>query len=821
MLSFFSRKTQKTNNAIVGALDRSQAIITFTPEGIITSANENFLSVVGYSLKEVLGQHHRLFVTKSEQQADNYKQFWDNLANGHFNQGEFQRIAKSGERIWLQATYTPILNDKGVVTQVVKFATNITSDKTKNLNYRGQIDAINKSHAVIEFDVDGTIITANSNFLNTVGYKLDEIQGKHHSLFIDDAYKKLEEYRQFWANLATGKYQAGQYKRIAKGGKEIWIEASYSPIFDANGKPFKVVKFATDITADKLKNANFEGQIAAIHKSQAVIEFDITGHIVDANKNFLQAVGYELSEIKGKHHRIFTEDNYANSLEYKQFWQDMSQGQYASGQYKRIGKGGREIWIEASYNPILDMSGKPVKVIKYATDITATKLKNADFEGQINALRRSQAVIEFRLDGTIIDANDNFLKTVGYKLHEVQNKHHSIFVDSKTKSDIRYKEFWASLRRGEYQAAQFKRITKDGRDIWIEASYNPIFDMNGKPFKIVKFATDITEKVKNQEKFNILSLVADGTDNSVIITDARGYIEYINPGFERLTGYKSDDVIGKKPGHLLQGQHTDRATVERIRKKLEQRKPFYEEIMNYTRSGEPYWIYLSINPIFNDDGSLQRFISVQVNITETKLATIDSGTRMAAIEQSNIVLEWDHKNTPVRANDVAIKALGVDSQQAALNLSSFDYDSLFSTEDQEKISKGEAITKELRFSLNADKVAVFSATVQPIHSAEGKLTRTVAYGVDMTARSNAIAELTDVLGQISRIASSISDVSSQTNLLSLNAKVESARAGEAGNGFGVVATEVKNLALRSAALTTEIGKIVAETNQTIQSLQAA
>lgn len=242
------------------------------------------------------------------------------------------------------------------------------------------MSALDKSQAVIEFKPDGTIIQANNNFLGAVGYTLDEIRGKHHRLFVDPAYANSHEYREFWASLQRGEFQASQYKRYAKGGKEIWIQASYNPIFDKNGKVYKVVKYATDITKEVLQSADYRGQIDAIGKAQAVIHFDLNGNILWANDNFLGALGYRLDEIQGRHHRMFVDPAYESSADYKNFWELLKGGQYQTGEYKRFGKGGKEIWINASYNPIFDPNGKPFKVVKFATDVTAQHIKQHESE---------------------------------------------------------------------------------------------------------------------------------------------------------------------------------------------------------------------------------------------------------------------------------------------------------------------------------------------------------------------------------------------------------------------------------------------------------
>ena len=239
---------------------------------------------------------------------------------------------------------------------------------------RGQVRAIDRSQAVIEFALNGTILEANEHFLQAVGYTLEEIRGQHHRMFVEPQERESASYERFWKQLAQGEYQTGQFRRIGKGGRDLWLQASYNPIFDRAGKPFKVVKYCTDITAQKMRAADFEGQIKAIDKSQAVIEFDLQGVICRANDNFLKAVGYTMDEISGQHHRIFVEPGYAATPEYHDFWQKLGRGRFDAGEYKRLAKGGREIWLQATYNPIFDASGRPMKVVKYAIDITAQKI---------------------------------------------------------------------------------------------------------------------------------------------------------------------------------------------------------------------------------------------------------------------------------------------------------------------------------------------------------------------------------------------------------------------------------------------------------------
>ncbi|MDJ0888450.1 MAG: PAS domain S-box protein [Desulfobacterales bacterium] len=350
--------------------------------------------------------------------------------------------------------------------------------------------------AIAEFKLDGTVIRANENFLRLFGYEHDEIVGKNHRRFCVGEHADSPAYEAFWHKLEQGECEAAEFKRLAKDGREIWLRASYLPVFGKDGQPDRVVKFATDVTASKLKTAEYEGKVKAIHRAQAVIEFTLEGKVIAANDNFLRIFGYELDEIVGKHHRIFCEQGYTESSQYSEFWQKLARGEYHAAEFKRLAKGGREIWLQASYNPIFDVDGRPLKIVKFATDVTATKLQNAEYEGKVEAIGRAQAVIEFALDGTVITANDNFLRIFGYDLDEIVGKHHRLFCSPGYAETPEYAEFWQKLARGEYHAAEFKRVHKNGSEVWLQASYNPIFDVEGKPFKVVKFASDITREVE-------------------------------------------------------------------------------------------------------------------------------------------------------------------------------------------------------------------------------------------------------------------------------------------------------------------------------------
>ena len=288
--------------------------------------------------------------------------------------------------------------------------------------------------------------------------------------------------------------------------------------------------------------------LAAISKSQAIIEFSPDGVILTANENFLNAMGYALGEIQGQHHRMFVDPAYAQTSEYADFWRRLGRGEYDAAEYKRLGKGGREVWIQASYNPVFDKSGKAVKVVKIASDVTARKMAAADAQSQLAAISRAQAVIEFNLDGTIITANENFCRAMGYGLDEIKGRHHRMFVDPAYAQSADYQAFWDKLRRGESMSAEYRRLGKAGKEVWIQASYNPIFDLNGKPYKVVKYATDATDATARKEAVKVLGAhlarLADG-DLTAVIDDAfQGDLERVRVAYNG-TVATMKDIVGR------------------------------------------------------------------------------------------------------------------------------------------------------------------------------------------------------------------------------------------------------------------------------------
>lgn len=463
---------------------------------------------------------------------------------------------------------------------------NLFKASSQSVNTERQLQALElSSTSFMIADVDRNIVYANEAVLSLLKHNEKELQkvlpqfsadnliGQN----IDIFHKNPSHQRNMLANLRDTMVSS-----ITVG--TLNFRLTLMPLFDDSGTSLGTAVEWLDISELILKS----GMLDALDRSQAVIEFTPQGDILKANANFLAVTGYTLDEIVGKHHRIFVDPKDHNSAEYLDLWKKLQAGEYQTGEFKRITKAGKEVWIQASYNPILNNAGDVTGVVKYAVDITAQKMKNADYAGQIEAIGKSQAVIEFEMDGTIIQANDNFLNTVGYTLSEVKGKHHSMFVDAEYKRSHEYQEFWNQLNEGVHSSDEFKRIGKGGKEVWIQATYNPIFDVNGKPFKVVKYATDITgRKVAVNEIKRVLTSLSQGDLTTEVSVDFEGeFIEisdamtsFINNLVEMISEIRTaSDLINTAATEIAQGNSDLSSRTEEQASSLEETASSMEEL---------------------------------------------------------------------------------------------------------------------------------------------------------------------------------------------------------------------------------------------------
>ena len=624
-------RARGTTDAGWAALVRSSLVAEFDLDGTVRWANERFLDTLGYRLDEIPGLPDRLHETSGTASKSSDPALWAKLAAGEHQTGEYRRIAKDGRVVWLQSTYTPVLDEKGRPIRVLEVATDVTVSKLAAADSAARLAALDRSQAVIEFATDGIILDANDVFLRLTGYTRDEVVGRHHRMFCDPAYAGTADYAAFWAKLGRGEFDAGTYRRVGKDGRELWLRATYNPVLDPDGCPVRIVKFASDVTESRQRNAEFEALTLAMRRSALTIELAPEGIILATSNGYLKALGYTPEDVAGEHHRILCPPEVASGAAYAAAWETLGRGEHMTGIFKRRDREGRDLWFQATYNPVLDPDGRVVKIVGFATDVTDAKLRSAEFEARSKAMDRSQPVVELGLDGTILEANQNFLDALGYSRAEVIGRHHRLLCDPDYARSPDYAAFWRKLSGGAFDAGLYRRIGKDGRDVWLQATYNPILDPDGRPLKIVKFATNITEARERDAEFAGRDAAVDRSQ-AVIEFDLNGLILSANRNAQTMLGYDSEALVGQHHRMLCDAAEARSTDHNRLWERLSRGEFDAGRYRRIGHDGREIWIQASYNPILDADSRPRKVVKIAADITRQVLLERQAEHRLAESE---------------------------------------------------------------------------------------------------------------------------------------------------------------------------------------------
>jgi len=749
------------SDAAVFVMDKAENIIFW---------NKGAESLWGYSSSETIGSKIGLYISNVEEEINGWGK-------------EVLVQEKTGRKVTGLLALSEI-NKEGVIYSM-GIVQNISSQKEVADEFKNTIE---DSFAKIEFNSKGNILSLNQKFADLLEYETsEELLNKHHTLLVANEVMFSKEYIQFWAKLRKGITQKGEFKRFSKNGKQIWIQAVYTPLKNEKGEVVKVVNIAVDITSQKEAILNAEGLKYAINVSFAQIEYSPEGRVLDVNQEFIKAFGYNApKDLIGKHHTIFIKNSYRISNEYADFWRNLNKGITQKGEFKQINKEGESVWIKTTYIPIQNSFGVVIKVIQIAVDITNQKRMILDMQGLKDTINVSFAQVEFDLKGNVLYVNQNFADVLEYKTtEELIGKQHALFVEEAYEKSEEYIQFWEDLRDGIRKQGEFSRITSKGNTIWLLATYTPVKNINGEVIKVIKIASNISAQkrlITNINNVVRLAGIEGKLDARLKLDHAKGDWKKLGDSVNLLLESIANPVIeiNRVVGQMAQGNLVDRFEV--------------------AAQGDIKGLGNSLNSAIGN-----------MNVLVGQIAKI--GNRVAISAKEMLTKSEDMRNiTQEVASATQQMAKGAMNQAKETDeASQLMADVLNASNDMagKSVRIYEAAGEGEQNSLEGLK------TIKLVGDNMGEIQKSAANTSDLI---NILSERSDKIKLTLRV---ITDIAAQSNLLALNAAIEAARAGDAGRGFAVVAEEIRKLAEGSRKSAVDIEKVIKEVQKDILAVAEA
>lgn len=652
---------EEFKNLSLVASRTDNAVIISDRYGCIEWVNKGFERITEYTLEEVKGKKPGDFLQGPETSREDILAISQGIKSQKPFKHEIYNYSKSGRGYWLSLSITPVFNDKGILDKFIAIESDITEEK------KSQEELVNLSlvasrtdNAVIISDKYGMIEWVNDGFTRITEYTLTEVKGKKPGSFLQGEKTSQEDILAIRRGINSKKPFKHEIYNYSKSGRGYWLSLSITPIFDEYGELDKFIAIENDITAQKELQLELENlSLVASKTDNAVIISDKDGLIEWVNPFFTKLTEYSLEEVKGKKPGSFLQGPDTREEDVIAIRKGIKSQKPFTAEIYNYSKSGREYWLSLSITPIFDEYGIVEKFIAIERDITVEKQLAAeieDSEEQMRLLMEDQfsnqedllnkeaelqkaldeskilslvasktdnAVVVTNKDGLVEYVNDGFVRITGYKLEEVAGKKPGTFLQGPDTDPKHVQAIREGLLSKKPFTQEIINYSKNGKPYWLSLSITPILDEEGEVERFIAIESDISERKANEEELQNLSLVASKTDNAVIITNNKGLIEWVNPGFENLTEYSFEEVVGKKPGNILQGKETTSEQITAIRMGLQSLEPFTAEIYNYSKSGRGYWLSLSITPIFDQFGNVEKFIAIESDITERKTLELE------------------------------------------------------------------------------------------------------------------------------------------------------------------------------------------------------
>ncbi|SMG39321.1 PAS domain S-box-containing protein [Marivirga sericea] len=613
-------RNQMELDGVFSAINNTLLKAEFDIEGNVIATNQKFIDFLKWEETEIKNKRHS-HICKN---ADLCNEVWSRVQTGNNHIVEFETRTSKKEKVWIEASYSPVLDAAGNLSKVLLLGQDI-SERIANEEEQRRLSLVadNTDNSVIITDKDGLIEYVNSGFENMTGYTLNEIVGKKPGEFLQGPETNQETK---WKISQLLKEQKPIYEEIlnySKDGRTYWVSLAINPVRDENGELKNYIAVQADITATKKSALDAKYKLEAIGRSNAVIEFDTNGFVLDANQNYLDIVGFEKDELIGKHHEVMVDQYMAKSTEYKNLWSRLAQGEFITGEFERYTKSGKKVILKGVFNPIFDINGNAIKVVKFATDITQEKrleLENqrqqVELMNHMEAINKTIGSLEFDKKGKIVTANEIYLSITGFKMEDIQGKSYFDLLPEKDRFKPQYQLMWESLQNGKFFSGEFKQVDKQGHEVWLSGTINPIYDNANNLEKVLLLAQFTT---KEKQKLNDLggSVTAMKGVIPILELNTDFSLKNANPLFFEASGYSRMSLksVDFSDSFKLEKGFSSKS----ILKELQNGKRVETTLKFQTQQGDWVESNVSIAAVQNLDLELDKIIILFTGMVEQQL----------------------------------------------------------------------------------------------------------------------------------------------------------------------------------------------------------
>ncbi|ARE42196.1 methyl-accepting chemotaxis protein [Rhodovulum sp. P5] len=729
--------------------------IEYDADGNIIDANDRANMALEFYGESMVGKNHDALWPDSVTQTPEYVEFWEKLRQGRVVERKYLHVTAEGQNIWLHSTFIPVKDDMGQVKSVIQCLMDVNDDAATAAINQAKVDFFTQNLGTVEYDTDGNVLTVSDRMLEIVKFERDELIGKHLRRFTVADFARGTAFAEAWAGVMKGESRVIDMPHVTKALDINWTRSRFAPLKSPDGSVEKVFEIAIDNNNEKVDLDRLRKRFNAVDDRLSVVEYKIDGSIIEANATFCKMMGLNPLELKERDHKSFVPKDFADSRRYDEFWDRLVKGERITGRFRRFANDGRDVWLHATYSPIVSEEDGLVKsILFFAIDVTDFRKTELKSEAILHALDKSMMVVEYEMDGSVMTANNFFQEQMGYRLEEIRGRQHAMFMDKEEAKSMDAMQMWDHLRDGGSHEGEVLRVGAGGQEHWLQSHYHAIPDLNGHFTKVIQIAFEITE---SKERLSELESKwqAALSHQAVVEFDAEGKILHANDSFLRLVSYSLREIAGQNHHFICTADYIRSPAYSDFWMALRRGEPQSGRFHHVARFDRDLFMLAHYAPVRNSKGEVDRIIMCGYDVTD------------------QVALERTAKD---QATALAAEAGKLrDSHQAV-------------RQDAENLTKA---IEGLRESAERSDDLL-----------DGSLT-------EMTSAREAASKVTEIVELVS-------DIAVQTNLLAFNAAIEAARAGEHGAGFSIVADEVRKLAERNGEAAREISRQIERANDSIQ-----